>query len=103
MRRVVVPNPNVRLVLCGHSHAVFHNAVMIDDDGDGVPDRKVYQLLANYQEEEKGGLGYLCILTFDPLTDQLAVSTYSPYLDDYNHSASQSGPGRIYNQAEPVA
>ena len=38
---VVKPNPNVRLVLCGHVCGTGHRAEDIDDTGDGVPDGSV--------------------------------------------------------------
>ena len=36
---VVKPNPNVRLVLCGHVCGTAFRVEDIDDTGDGVPDR----------------------------------------------------------------
>jgi hypothetical protein len=89
--KVVVPNPNVRLVLCGHMWGVFHNAVKLDDNGNWLPDRTVYQLVADYQDEADYGSGYLCILTFDPQTDRMRVQSYSPYLNDYNYFTSDTG------------
>lgn len=81
---VVAKHRNVKLVLCGHRHGVYHNSVEVDCDGDGAADNAVYQLVADYQDAQMGGSGYLCILTFDPAAEELRVSTYSPYLDDYN-------------------
>lgn len=80
--RVVAPNPNVWLVLCGHCRGVNRRTEEIDDDGDGLADRTVYELLANYQDAPKGGGGYLRLLTF--LEDKVAFVTYSPVLKDYD-------------------
>ena len=81
---VVKKNPNVCLVLCGHRHGVNHTSVQLDDNMDGTPDRTVYQLVADYQDELKSGGGYLVLLTFDSTKRTISVKTYSPYLDDYN-------------------
>ena len=79
--KIVVPNPNVRLVLCGHHHSAGKRETPLDDDGDGQPDRTVYQLLADYQAAGQGGGGFMRLLTFDTAAKMLQVRTYSPYLD----------------------
>lgn len=81
---VVKPNPNVRMVLGGH-HA--GNAVLIDeldDDGDGVPDREVYQLLQDFQGHSRGGDGYLKVMNVDASTGTIDVTIYSPARDAYD-------------------
>lgn len=80
-RDIVEPNPNVWLVLSGHCRRPARKVQAIDADGDGVAERSVYAVMANYQDAPEGGGGYLRILRFDP--EFLRVSTYSPYLDDY--------------------
>ncbi|MEG1547627.1 MAG: metallophosphoesterase [Clostridia bacterium] len=88
---VVAQNPNVKLVLCGHRHGVNHFAATFDDNGDGTPERTVYQLVADYQNEPNGGGGYLCLLSFDSSARQINVTSYSPYLDDYNYLDDNTG------------
>ncbi|WP_054025999.1 S-layer homology domain-containing protein [Bacillus sp. FJAT-28004] len=83
--RVVVPNKNVIATLSGHYHDAETLVDEIDDNGDGVPDRKVYQMLADYQGAEKGGLGYIRLMQFDLQNNQVHMKTYSPYLNDYNY------------------
>ena len=83
-QEVVKKNPNVGLVLCGHRHGVNHTAVQLDDNKDGMPDRTVYQFVADYQDESKSGGGYLGLLIFNSTERTISVKTYSPYLDDYN-------------------
>lgn len=83
--QVVVPNPNVVAVLSGHYTGANLLKDNIDDDGDGAPDRTVYQMLADYQGHAEGGMGYLRLLHFDTKNDQIFVNTYSPYLDKYNY------------------
>ncbi len=80
-QELVEPHPNVRLVLCGHYHAVGRHDRPIDDDADGVPDRTVVQLLADYQGNEEGGGGFLRLLTFDADLGEVRVETYSPFLE----------------------
>ncbi len=79
--RIVSPNKNVRFVLCGHNHGVTRRTDAVDDTGDGTPDRIVYQILADYQAEPKGGNGFLRLLRFVPALGRVYVSTYSPYLE----------------------
>ncbi len=79
---VVKPNPNVRLVLCGHVCGTGFRAEDIDDTGDGIPDRRVNAMLYNYQDFELES-GQLRLLTFDPATHGLTVMTYSPPLRRY--------------------
>lgn len=91
---VVVKNPNVKLVLCGHIHGAYHRTDQIDDTGDGVPDRTVHQLLTDYQSIENGGNGFLKILTIDDNTNEVMVETYSPYLDQYGFMGKRNYPDR---------
>lgn len=81
---LVKPNSNVQLVLCGHKHTADKVITEIDDNNDGKSDRTVYQLIADYQEQPKGGNGFLRLLTFDEAAKTITVRTYSPYLDQYN-------------------
>ncbi|MNO21515.1 Endo-1,4-beta-xylanase A precursor [compost metagenome] len=82
--KVVKPNKNVIAALSGHYHDSELKIDELDDDGDGVADRKVYQMLADYQGAPEGGLGYIRLLQFDMENNMLHVKTYSPYLDTYN-------------------
>jgi len=47
---------------------------------EGLHGNLVHQMLANYQAQERGGSGYLRILTFLPEEDRIEVSTYSPLI-----------------------
>ena len=81
--RLVVPNDNVFMVLCGHKHDVELNTKIIDN-------RTVYEILSNYQSEPLGGSGYIRLLHFSIQDQLLYVKTYSPYLDDFNfHPAEE--------------
>lgn len=74
---LIYPNSNVFLVLSGHVHSAKRRT---DDNIAGKP---VYQLLANYQQEDNGGNGWLRIMEFIPKENRIWVRTYSPYLDRY--------------------
>lgn len=79
---VVKPNPNVRLVLCGHVTSLKARADAVDDDGDGKPDRVVNELLYDYQHF-KDDCGQLRWLTFDMVNRSITVTTYSPFTKRY--------------------
>ena len=93
--KVVVPNPNVRLVLCGHTSGYTGFRIdEIDDTGDGEPSRTVCAMMYNYQDIESAHAGQLRILKFDPLAHALTVTTYSPYTHEYYqyHDSYRQGP-----------
>ncbi len=81
-RDLVEPNPNVRLVLCGHVKGVSSRIDEIDDTGDGIPDRKVIQMMYNYQHfKEK--CGQLRTMVFHPKDHSITITTYSPVTKRY--------------------
>ncbi|MFD2328948.1 S-layer homology domain-containing protein [Cohnella sp. GCM10020058] len=92
--RVVVPNKNVIMTLSGHYHDSETLVDKIDDDGDGVADREVYQILADYQGAAEGGLGYIRLMQFDIQNNKVHMKSYSPYLDDYNYYDPTEYPGK---------
>lgn len=92
--KVVVPNKNVIAVLCGHYHDSETLINEIDDDKDGTPDRKVYQILADYQGGPEGGQGFMRLLHVNPIENKIYVKTYSPYLNKYNYYDSATYPGK---------
>jgi len=81
-KQVVVPNPNVRLVLCGHVTSLKARADQVDDDGDGTPDRVVNELLYDYQHF-KDDCGQIRWLKFDLVDHSITVTTYSPHTERY--------------------
>jgi hypothetical protein len=92
--KVVVPNNNVVAVLCGH----YHNSELlvdeIDNNLDGIVDRKVYQLLADYQKGPEGGNGFIRLLHIDEETSSIDVQTYSPHLDQYYYYKPEKYPNK---------
>ena len=92
--KVVKPNENVVAVLSGHFHDAEILVDEIDDDGNGITDRKVYQILADYQAGSEGGQGYLRLFKINQNSNKISVETYSPYLDKYNFYNADSCPGK---------
>ncbi|WP_052352849.1 metallophosphoesterase [Neobacillus dielmonensis] len=90
---VVVPNKNVAMVLSGHYTGSGILTSAIDDNGDKIPDRNVYQILSDYQGAADGGSGYMKLLQFNPEGNKVNVQTYSPYLDDYDPNHVLPGKG----------
>lgn len=83
---VVTQCPSVRLVVCGHARGITSRRTdYYDDDGDGTQERSVTTMMCNFQEDGKNGLGYLRLLTFDPVSRDISVVTYSPYYDLYTY------------------
>lgn len=81
---VVKKNSNVIMTLNGHYHGAARRTDDIDDNGDGIPDRTVYQILYDYQAGPEGGEGFLRYITFDTDANTVHFSTYSPALDKHN-------------------
>lgn len=85
-RQIVVSNPNVFLVLCGHvcegSHSVSSRIDTIDDNNDGIVDRNVNQLMYNYQSSGMD-CGQLRTLLFNTEDHSITVTTYSPVTGRY--------------------
>lgn len=91
---VVLPNKNIIAVLSGHYHDSETLVDEIDDDKDGKPDRKVYQMLADYQGGPEGGQGFLRIMQVNPVENKIYMKTYSPYLNQYNYYHTSEYPGK---------
>lgn len=84
--------PNLYLLFCGHRYNSCCIEEKLDDDGDGIPDRTVLQMMANYQaigdasaESRTGGDGYIRFLQIDESEKTIRYYSYSPYLDDYTY------------------
>lgn len=79
---IVVKNNNLMMVLCGHYYGTIRNVKTVtNSDGSN---RKVLELLSDYQKGPNGGDGYLRYLHFNPAIGTLRVSTYSPYKNKFN-------------------
>ncbi|TGA98530.1 metallophosphoesterase [Sporolactobacillus shoreae] len=76
-RKVVRGNANVRLVLNGHYSGAARKTDIFDDNGDGKPDRRVTQILSDYQSVN-GGEGFIRVMGFDLTHGRVYVRTFSP-------------------------
>jgi len=82
-QNVVLQNPNVRQVFCGHNYNSTRKIDTIDDNGDGKADRSVYQMMANYQNTTNGGNGFMRFMEFDIADGTVTHRTYSPYTETF--------------------
>ncbi|MBQ3068783.1 MAG: metallophosphoesterase [Clostridia bacterium] len=93
---VVLKNPNVRMVLCGHNYNSNRTVDEIDDNGDGKADRSVYQIMANYQyASSNGGNGFIRFMECDVANGTITHRTYSPYTASFG---SDYEDGKIFDE-----
>ena len=74
--RVVSQCKNIFMTLSAHYRGTAYRAFDIDDNYDGVPDRKVHSFLCNYQNYMRLG-GQIRLMRFDPADGSLTVETFS--------------------------
>jgi hypothetical protein len=90
---VVKRHHNLQIVLSGHVHDVDGQAYRMDWNWGG---KRVHQMLANYQDYENGGNGWLRILEVNTDARRIDVKTYSPYLNQY-----MTGPASQFSLVYP--
>jgi hypothetical protein len=73
-RSFVARYDQIFMVTCGHVSAE-HLQVSTNDSG-----QPVVEMLADYQNREHGGEGFLRLLRFYPARNQILALTYSPWL-----------------------
>ena len=88
---VIQENPNARLMICGHQRGTLRRTDLFDDDGDGTEERSFTTLMFNYQDDRTDGLGFMRLLSFDPVTRSITVRTYSPWFDQYGYKKAKPG------------
>ena len=71
-------NPNLFLLLGGHIPGRGGEGQRVDS----LDDRRVYSLLSDYQARSRGGDGWLRIMRFSPARNEIAVQTFSPFVDE---------------------
>lgn len=75
-------NPNLFLMLGGH----------LDTEGQrqdpGDDGHTIYSLRSDYQNRANGGNGWLRLMRFSPSVNKIFVTTYSPYLNQYETDAN---------------
>ena len=82
LEKIVKPNANVKLVLCGHESVAGYLETKIDDE------RTVLQVMANYQDA--GTKGTMMYLQINEKAKTLTGISYSPVIDSYEGYKNQS-------------
>lgn len=82
-RKLILPNDNVRLVLCGHV-PTLRTAQLTSTRPNGT---RVHQLLSDYQGWDNGGDGWLRVMDFDYRQRVIRVQTYSPFQNRFENEA----------------
>lgn len=78
----------IQLVVSGHEHnGEASEARRTDTNSCGKP---VQGILTDYQDRANGGDGWLRHYTFDPATDTMTATTYSPKLNQYETDANSA-------------
>lgn len=75
--RLVKINDQIFMTINGHWHSERMETA-VNDFG-----HNVYQVQVDYQSLANGGNGWLQMYTFKPYEDVIEVTTYSPYIDEY--------------------
>jgi len=78
--KLVSKQPNVFMVACGHVGGV--NLLVSKNEAGG----QVIEILTDYQNLDKGGLGWLRTMKFVPAENKIYVDCYSPLLKEHNTS-----------------
>lgn len=82
---LVLPNPQVKMVLSGHINGSSSRIDLVDDNNDGLMDREIIQVLTNFQEEENlYGASFIRRLGLDFENRRLIFDLYSPFFNDYD-------------------
>ena len=77
-KNVVSTHEQVKYVLCGHRHHVFHLEQAFDYDRDGETDNSVWVIMGDYGAVGDSWEGYINLVTFDPGRGEIRCSSYSP-------------------------
>ena len=88
--QVVKKNKNVKIVMSGHYHSAQKTVSKIDDNGDGVPDRNVVNMLFDYQSMAEGGMGFIRLMHINAANATMQVRTYSPSTHKFGSQAEPS-------------
>lgn len=79
---IIKVNPNIRLVLSGNALNTSAITEEFDDNGDGTAERKVVEMMYNYQAYGED-CGQLRALQFNTREHSITVTTYSPVTEKY--------------------
>jgi hypothetical protein len=82
-KKLIKKSPNIILVLCGHKEGTFQKEVIIKDPADTLRNRKVFEILSDFQDEKsegsdkRSGNGLLRVLKIYPEKNEIGISTVS--------------------------
>ena len=94
-KQLVVPYNNVMMVLGGHNPGATYNIKQVGN-------RKVLEMLSDYQNEPEGGLGFMRFLQFDLTRNRMLVNTYSPYLNKWNFYPKDQDEFEVALSLKPI-
>jgi hypothetical protein len=84
--KLVQPNPQIFLVVSGHTGAVMHQtSANLSANPDYQP---VYETVQDFEGRPNGGSGYFQLFHFFPDLNTINVTTYSPTLNQFDSSSS---------------
>ena len=82
--KLIRRSPQIFMVLCGHIGSVEeYRQISRNDAGAGV-----LEMLADYQDRENGGNGWLRLIRFVPAHNEIQIRTYSPALNQFETDAN---------------
>jgi hypothetical protein len=85
-QKLVKPNPQIFLVLSGHTSTVAHQTSL---NSSANPDyATVFETASDFEGRPNGGNGWMQLFHFYPDQNQVSVSSYSPWLDQFDASSS---------------
>jgi hypothetical protein len=84
--KLIRKEPNIFMVACGHVGGV---RLQHSTNDFGKP---VIEILTDYQNLDKGGLGWLRTMRFVPEENKIYVAAYSPLLKQHNADPKHSHP-----------
>jgi hypothetical protein len=81
--QLVRANPQIKLVFSGHVNGSSSRVDYLDDNKDGLVDRRVFQLVTNFQEDDSlyGG-SFIRRIGLDYVNHRLVFDLYSPFYND---------------------
>ena len=79
-QKLIRKTPQIFMVLCGHWSLAGGEWFQVSRNDAG---QEVFEILADYQQRENGGNGWLRYLQFNPDTNEIRAKTYSPSLGQF--------------------
>ncbi len=94
-QKLVSKHGNMMFVISGHV-CIASRLVSKGKAGNAV-----WQMLVNYQTEERGGTGWLRLMRFNPDTETVSVQDYSPVLDQWAETPNRRFDLHLPSKKQP--